>query len=64
MYPLFMIAVASVLLTLERLYSLGRISAKTDNLMDRLHNMISKGDLKAGKELCEKNKKIPTCPTY
>jgi len=60
MYPLFMVGVAAMLLTLERLYSLGRISAETDKLMDCLRNMISKGDLKAGEELCEKNKKIPT----
>ncbi|OQY59451.1 MAG: hypothetical protein B6245_06565 [Desulfobacteraceae bacterium 4572_88] len=60
-WPILIIAVVAMLLSLERLFSLGRIPTKTDKLMDRLRDLLSKGDVKGGQELCQKNPGIPTC---
>ncbi|GBC62338.1 flagellar motor protein MotA [Desulfonema ishimotonii] len=60
-WPIIVIGLIAVLLSLERLWSLGRIPTQTDNFMDRLRKLVSEGDLTTGRELCEKKSRIPTC---
>ncbi|QTA85885.1 DUF3450 family protein [Desulfonema magnum] len=60
-WPILVIALFAILLSLERLYSLGRIPTKTDKIMDRLRDLASEENWEACMELCHKNSRIPTC---
>lgn len=60
-WPILVIGAVAVLLSIERLFSLGRIPTKTDKVMDRVRELVSAGDLKGCEELCGKKPRIPTC---
>ncbi|RLC08925.1 MAG: flagellar motor protein MotA [Deltaproteobacteria bacterium] len=60
-WPILAIALIAILLSLERLYSIGRIPTKTDKIMDRMRDLALEKNWEACKELCHKNARIPTC---
>lgn len=60
-WPILLIGAAGILLSLERIFSLGRIPTKTDKIMESLSDLLLKGNWQECRELCDKNIKIPAC---
>lgn len=60
-WPILIIGLFAILLSLERLYSLGRIPTNTDKIMGRLREFAYAENWDACKELCRKNGRIPAC---
>ncbi|QTA83752.1 MotA/TolQ/ExbB proton channel domain-containing protein [Desulfonema limicola] len=60
-WPILLIAVVSLIISLERLWSLGRIPVQTDKIMDKLRQMAGKGDWKGCRELCTARSHMPVC---
>ncbi len=58
-WPILLIGAAAILLSLERIFSLGRIPTKTDKIMDSLSDLVLKGNWQEGRELCDKISKFP-----
>ncbi len=58
-WPILLIAVLAMLLSVERMICLGRIPTKTDRIMDRLSRLALAGNWQACRELCGKHRKIP-----
>ncbi len=60
-WPILLIAAVALLMCAERLYTLGRIPANTDRIMENIRALFSEGDVKGCQAICEKHSKIPVC---
>lgn len=61
MWPLLIIAVAALLLCIERVIYLWRIPMRTDKVMRELGKSISDGDFEACAQICRDNQRMPLC---
>lgn len=60
-WPILFIGLVAVVLSLERLYTLGRIPAVTDRIMDRFRELLSCRDWDACAVFCDRHHRIPAC---
>lgn len=60
-WPLFAVALAAILICIERLWYLWRIPTHTDNVMKQLSNAIAEGEFDQSLQICDKNRRMPLC---
>jgi len=60
-WPIILIAIAALLLSLERVWSLGRMPVNTDRIMDRIRQLAGKGDWEGCLAFCAERSHVPTC---
>jgi biopolymer transport protein ExbB len=58
-WPILLIGLAALLLSLERLFTLGRIPTRTDDMMNRFRQLAAEADWTGCGDLCKNN--APVC---
>ncbi len=60
-WPIFLVALAALLITIERLFFLVRIRSNSDRIMQDINSYIENQDWEECRNYCEKNSRFPTC---
>ena len=61
MWPILILGAVALLLILERLIVLGTTKVNTDKIMEKINASAQNKNWEACKEICRKNKRVPTC---
>ena len=60
-WPIFLVALVALLITIERLLFLMRIRSNSDRIMQDINSYIENQDWEECRNYCEKNSRFPTC---
>ncbi len=60
-WPIFLIAIVAFFLALERVWTLSRMTTRTDALMDQVRELAHRGEWEQCLEICRKYPSSPTC---
>ncbi|MFW6415629.1 MAG: MotA/TolQ/ExbB proton channel family protein [Thermodesulfobacteriota bacterium] len=63
-WPIFLVALAALLITIERLLFLARIRSNSDRIMLDINSCIENQDWEGCRKYCEKNSRFPTCRVF
>jgi len=60
-WPIFLIAIVAFFLALERVWTLSRMTTRTDALMDQVRELAHRGEWEKCREMCRQYPSSPTC---
>ena len=61
MWPILIVGAIALLLIAERVIVLGTTKSNTDKIMDNLNSLAENKNWKECKDVCNQNKRVPTC---